>query len=160
MAVNLSTFLLMAIIFFYIYFNDIYQDTWPGWSLECLYDWKEYLVLGIPGFVGFMIDLSFFEIGTFAAGNLGKIELGVMAISQEVLFVCFQINYGIGVAGNIYIGQLLGSNKPEKAKNAAKVVFFISGQSSRLVFSSRIAQGAYLNFFLLYFQLVVLSVCF
>jgi Na+-driven multidrug efflux pump len=32
-----------------------------------------------------------------------------------------------GVAGNIYIGQLLGSNSSEKAKNATKVVFLISG---------------------------------
>lgn len=61
-------------------------------------------------------------------GNIGKIELGVMTITQEILFICFQIPFGIGIAGNIYIGQLLGSNSPEKAKNATKVVFFISGK--------------------------------
>ena len=51
-----------------------------------------------------------------------------MSISQEILFICFQVNYGIGVAGNIYIGQLLGANLPDRAKSATKVVFFISGK--------------------------------
>lgn len=72
-----------------------------------------------------------------------------MTITQEILFICFQVRrdlklryefidlsihfklnkipFGIGVAGNIYIGQLLGANLPEKAKNATKVTFFISG---------------------------------
>ena len=67
-AFNYSTFILMGIIFSYIYFKNLYQDTWSGWSYDCLYDWKEYLMLGIPGFIGFMLDLLFFEIGTFTSG--------------------------------------------------------------------------------------------
>ena len=60
-------------------------------------------------------------------GHLGKIELGVMSVSQEILFICFQFNYGIGIAGNIHIGQLLGANQPVKAKNFTKAVFFLNG---------------------------------
>ncbi len=71
-----------------------------------------------------------------------------MAVSQEILFICFQISYGIGsilkfnilrnvrnekhfligVAGNIYVGQLLGANKPEKAMNVTKLEFLLSGE--------------------------------
>ena len=113
-------------------------------------------MLGIPGFIGFMFDLSFFEIGTFASGtlillkcdkycllifyhnccwltikgNLGKIELGCMAISQEILFIVFQFSYGIGIAGNIHIGQHLGANQPERAKNLAKAAFLLNGISA------------------------------
>lgn len=78
-----------------------------------MFEWSEYLKLGVPGCIAFLIDLSYFEVGTFAAGiillirtfnrlvqikvfinigNVGKIELGVMTITQEILFICFQVN--------------------------------------------------------------------
>jgi hypothetical protein len=46
--------------------NNIFNK---GWSYECLFDWNEYLKLGIPGCIAFLIDLSYFEVGTFAAGR-------------------------------------------------------------------------------------------
>lgn len=39
-----------------------------GWSYECLFEWNEYLKLGVPGCIAFLVDLSYFEVGTFAAG--------------------------------------------------------------------------------------------
>jgi Na+-driven multidrug efflux pump len=59
---------------------------------------------------------------------LGKIELGVMSISQEILFIMFQFSNGIGIAGNIHIGQHLGANQPEKAMNITKATFFLNGR--------------------------------
>lgn len=59
-----------------------------GWSYQCLYEWKEYLMLGVPGFIGFMIDLSFFEIGTFSAGIYHAI-LNSIKISQRLVFIIY-----------------------------------------------------------------------
>ena len=65
-----------------------------------------------------------------------------MSICQQVLYICFQFPYSIATAGNIHVGQLLGSNSPHKAKNAAKVLVVISGKfpvidcSFKLNFSS------------------------
>lgn len=75
-------------------------------------------------------------------------ELGVMSISQQILYICYQVKnkgllsnlkkaltfffflkipFGLASAGNIYIGQLLGANQPKKAKNATKVLASIAG---------------------------------
>ena len=51
-----------------------------GWSTECLYDWRIYLKLAIPGFMLILIEWSSFEIATFASGILGNIQLDVMSI--------------------------------------------------------------------------------
>jgi len=122
-AINISTFLLVIMIFFYIYIKKIYTDSWPGWSFECLYDWQEYLKLAMPGVCLILIEWSSFEIATFASGLLGTIEIDVMSISQQVLYIFFQFPLGLAVAGNIHVGHLLGANKPEEAKNASKVLY-------------------------------------
>lgn len=50
---------------------------------------------------------------------------------QLILFLSliFKIPFGIGAAGNIHIGQLLGSNKPKEAQNAYRVVLTMTGVS-------------------------------
>jgi Na+-driven multidrug efflux pump len=55
-----------------------------------------YLKLAIPGFLLFFIELSSFEIATFAAGLLGNIELDTMAIAQQIIYIFFQFPLGIG----------------------------------------------------------------
>ncbi len=98
-AINISSFCLVIMIFFYIYIMKIYVDTWPGWSLESLYDWEVYLKLAVPGVSLILIEWSSFEIATFASGLLGTVELDVMSIVQQVLYIFFQfvmINWSIG----------------------------------------------------------------
>jgi Na+-driven multidrug efflux pump len=41
--------------------------------------------------------------------------------------VAFKVPFGIGAAGNIHIGQLLGMNKPKEAQNAYRVVLTMTG---------------------------------
>jgi MATE family multidrug resistance protein len=125
-AINISSFCLVIMIFYYIYIMKIYVDTWPGWSLESLYDWEVYLKLAVPGVSLILIEWSSFEIATFASGLLGTVELDVMSIVQQVLYIFFQFPLGLAMAGNIHIGHLLGANKPDEAKNATKVLYVIN----------------------------------
>ena len=42
--------------------------------------------------------------------------------------------YGIGIAANIRIGQLLGANKANEALNAAKITYLIAGIKQLFIF--------------------------
>jgi MATE family multidrug resistance protein len=59
----------MSFEFFYIYYKKLYVNTWNGWSTDCLYEWRIYLKLAVPGLFGLLIEWSNFEIGTLLAGN-------------------------------------------------------------------------------------------
>ncbi|CAF1007163.1 unnamed protein product [Brachionus calyciflorus] len=126
LAVDFSSFFLVLFLIGYIYYKKIYVDSWNGWSIECLYEWKLYLKLAIPGLFSILIEWSNFEIGSFAASSLPKIELAIMAIAQQVLFIFFQIPFGISIAANIRIGNFLGSNQPDLAKNSMKITYFVT----------------------------------
>ncbi|CAF1101169.1 unnamed protein product [Brachionus calyciflorus] len=125
LAVDLSSFLFVLILIGYIYFTGLYIDSWTGWSFECLYEWKLYLQLAIPGLFSMLVEYSSFEIASISAATLPKIELAVLAIAQQNLFTFFQFPNGLATSGNIRIGNFLGSNQPEKAKNSAKIVYFL-----------------------------------
>ena len=49
------------------HFNLVYSK---AWSFECLYDWKMYLRLAIPGLIALLIEWSNIEIGGLASGKL------------------------------------------------------------------------------------------
>ncbi len=69
-SVDISTFCLMLFEFGYIYYKKLYVNTWNGWSTDCLYEWRIYLKLAIPGLFGLVIEWSNFEIGTLLSGIL------------------------------------------------------------------------------------------
>jgi len=58
----------MSFEFGYIYYRKLYVNTWNGWSTDCLYEWRIYLKLAVPGLVGLVIEWSNFEIGTLLSG--------------------------------------------------------------------------------------------
>jgi hypothetical protein len=112
-AVNFATFSLMASTIVYIVHQKIYINTWTrnffffldysliiykgeilhqAWSYECLYDWKMYLKLAIPGLFALLIEWTNFEIGTFASASLDEDQLALMSIAQQVLFIFDQVN--------------------------------------------------------------------
>ncbi|RNA07949.1 multidrug and toxin extrusion 1 [Brachionus plicatilis] len=117
----------LAILIFYILKTKIYVDTWPGWSVECLYNWKLYLKLGIAGLGMVLFEWACFEIAVMSSGLLGKMELSVMSIAQQTAITFILFAFGIATSGNIRIGQLLGENSPDKSLNSAKVVYTITG---------------------------------
>ncbi len=89
---------------------------------------------------------------TLHLGSVGTVELGVQSIIIQVLSFCFMVSVyireieyfldlkqffdsteipnGIGVAGNILVGHLLGMNKPAEALNAYRVIVTFSSNYS------------------------------
>jgi Na+-driven multidrug efflux pump len=68
----------------------------------------------------------------FYQGFIGPIELGAQTIAQQMVVFCYMVPYGIGTAGCIRIGQFLGSNQSEEARNAYKVTITICGNLNRI----------------------------
>ncbi|CAF0883680.1 unnamed protein product [Brachionus calyciflorus] len=116
----------LALLIIYIVKKKIHEETWPGWSIECFYDWKLYLKLGMAGFGMVVFEWASFEIAVMSSGLLGNTELSVMSITQQTALTFILFAFGIASSGNIRVGQLLGENSPEKALNSTKVVYTIT----------------------------------
>ncbi|RNA17538.1 multidrug and toxin extrusion 1 [Brachionus plicatilis] len=131
-SVVLANFFILVSVVIYIIYTKMYNLTWSGWSKECLADWTEYLKLAIPGFAMLFFGLANFEIGVIAAGNLGREGISIMSIGIQTTYIAFMIPLGISISANIRIGQLLGENSPELAKNCCKVAYAFGGCASFL----------------------------
>lgn len=53
----------------YIIVKKVYKQTWPGWSFECLYDWKIYLKYGLGGVGMTVFEWAFFEIAVISTSK-------------------------------------------------------------------------------------------
>ncbi|CAF0725587.1 unnamed protein product [Brachionus calyciflorus] len=131
-SVVISNFLILVFVLSYIIYSKMYILTWSGWTRECLYNWSEYLKLAIPGFAMLFFGLANFEIGVIAAGKLGKVGISIMSIGIQTTYIAFMIPLGISISANIRIGQLLGENSPELAKNSCKVSYTFGAIASIL----------------------------
>lgn len=62
-----------------------------------------------------------FEIMALAAGILGEVQLASQSIVLTTAAFTFMVPFGIGVAANIRVGNLLGASMPDAARLGAKV---------------------------------------
>eukprot|EP00118_Oscarella_pearsei_P020048 m.215996 g.215996 ORF g.215996 m.215996 type:complete len:647 (+) comp39847_c0_seq2:55-1995(+) len=120
-------------------------DMWKGWSWECIYDWKPYIMLAIPGLLMLCLEWWSYEIGILVTGAISELESAAFIISFNLVAIFFMIPLGISVAASIRVGNLLGANKPVEAKRSAWVAYGIAVAaavfSSALILSSRQVLG-------------------
>ncbi|XP_056904703.1 multidrug and toxin extrusion protein 1-like isoform X3 [Takifugu flavidus] len=141
----LSQASLATILFCYIIWKGLHKATWAGWSKACLQDWGSYVNLAIPSMAMMCIEMWTYEIGGFLAGLINEVELGaqsvifqlaniaVMVIFPRASFSCatgsnrqtltlqsHQFPLGFSIAGNIRVGNSLGSKNTEQARLSAK----------------------------------------
>lgn len=62
-----------------------------GWSFECLRGWTDYLSLALPGLGMLLFEWSIFEIGVIGSGYLGKIDISVMSIGIQTIYILFMV---------------------------------------------------------------------
>eukprot|EP00118_Oscarella_pearsei_P010629 m.66288 g.66288 ORF g.66288 m.66288 type:complete len:219 (+) comp35378_c0_seq2:214-870(+) len=101
-------------------------DAWRGWSWECIYDWKPYIMLAIPGVLTVCMEWWSYEIGTLVAGSVDKLESASIIISLNLVSICYLIPSGISTAASVRVGNLLGAGKPLEAKRAAWVAYGVA----------------------------------
>ena len=91
----------------YIIVKKVHKQTWPGWSLECLYDWNLYLKYGLGGVGMTVFEWAFFEIAVISTSVLSSTDISVMSITLQIMFLVSMVYTGIAYSGNIRIGYVI-----------------------------------------------------
>nr|XP_048304104.1 multidrug and toxin extrusion protein 1 [Myodes glareolus] len=123
---TISQFALAILLFLYILWRKLHQDTWGGWSWECLHDWASFLQLAVPSMLMLCIEWWAYEIGSFLSGILGMVELGAQSITYELALIVYMIPAGFSVAANVRVGNALGAGNIEQAKKSSAVSLIVT----------------------------------
>ncbi|CAO2643480.1 Multidrug and toxin extrusion protein 1 [Lemmus lemmus] len=123
---TISQFALAILLFLYILWRKLHQDTWGGWSWECLHDWASFLQLAVPSMLMLCIEWWAYEIGSFLCGILGMVELGAQSITYELAIIVYMIPAGFSVAVNVRVGNALGAGNIEQAKKSSAVSLIVT----------------------------------
>ncbi|ETV90639.1 hypothetical protein, variant 1 [Aphanomyces invadans] len=83
---------------------------------------------GVPGMLMMLIEWGAIEILTLVAGILPNhiLTIGVNSILSSTLNLWYMPYFGLSVAATIRMGNLLGANKPEKAKRVMSLTLRLS----------------------------------
>nr|XP_020751265.1 multidrug and toxin extrusion protein 1 [Odocoileus virginianus texanus] len=127
LANTVSQFTLALLLFLYILAKRLHQDTWGGWSWECLQDWGPFFRLAVPSMLMLCIEWWAYEIGSFLSGVLGMVELGAQSIAYELAVIVYMVPTGFSVAASVRVGNALGAGDIEQAKTSSAVALLITG---------------------------------
>eukprot|EP00794_Sanderia_malayensis_P021190 gene21190-23268_t len=122
---NLCFLMLCLTTLAYIKIKKVYK-AWPGWSWECLLQWRQFFSLALPGSLMIIFDWTTAEIGVILLGLVGKKELGAQTVLLNMLSLLYMIPSGISLAAGVSVGRFMGSGEPRKAVNTTKSAFCIS----------------------------------
>uniref|UniRef100_A0A8B9YIP3 Solute carrier family 47 member 1 n=1 Tax=Bos mutus grunniens TaxID=30521 RepID=A0A8B9YIP3_BOSMU len=127
LANTVSQFTLALLLFLYILAKRLHQDTWGGWSWECLQDWGPFFRLAVPSMLMLCIEWWAYEIGSFLSGVLGMVELGAQSIAYELAVIVYMVPTGFSVAASVRVGNALGARDIEQAKTSSAVALLVTG---------------------------------
>ncbi|CAO2643479.1 Multidrug and toxin extrusion protein 1 [Lemmus lemmus] len=130
---TISQFALAILLFLYILWRKLHQDTWGGWSWECLHDWASFLQLAVPSMLMLCIEWWAYEIGSFLCGLVNVTELGAQAVIYELASVAYMVPFGFGVAASVRVGNALGAGNAEQARRSCTTVLLCAGVCALLV---------------------------
>ncbi|XP_057571771.1 multidrug and toxin extrusion protein 1-like [Hippopotamus amphibius kiboko] len=126
LANTLSQFTLALLLFLYILGKRLHQDTWGGWSWECLQDWGHFFRLAVPSMLMLCVEWWAYEIGSFLSGVLGMVELGAQSIVYELAVIVYMVPTGFSVAASVRVGNALGAGNIEQAKRSSTVSLVVT----------------------------------
>ena len=113
---------LFVLVVPYLAWSGITKVFWNGWHFqEAIRGVPEFLRLGIPGMLQFMMEWWAFELIGLACGLFpnAREAIGANAIVMNVTSMTYMIVLGVSIAGTIRIGNALGANDAPRAKVAA-----------------------------------------
>ncbi|ETV96278.1 hypothetical protein H310_10451 [Aphanomyces invadans] len=103
---------------------------WPGWQLRAAVQGvPEFIYFGLAGMLMMVFEWWSYEIIALLAGLLPNaiVAIGANAVLVNITATVYMFYLGIAVAGNIRVGNALGSNRPKRAKIAALVATVLAG---------------------------------
>ncbi|XP_059207191.1 multidrug and toxin extrusion protein 1 isoform X1 [Centropristis striata] len=124
---SLSQIVICLLLFGYIRWKKLHQQTWGGWSTDCLQDWGSYMKLAIPSLFMICFEWWVWEIGGFLAGILGELDLAAQHVLVEIGSITYMFPLGIHAAACVRVGNALGAGETSRAIFTCKVALALSG---------------------------------
>ncbi|XP_072302215.1 multidrug and toxin extrusion protein 1 [Eucyclogobius newberryi] len=123
----LSHITICLLLFGYIRWRRLHENTWGGWSTDCLQDWGSYMKLAIPSVFMICFEWWVWEIGSFLAGVLGEVDLAAQHILTEIATIIYMFPFGVHAAVSVRVGNALGAGDTTRALVTSKVALVLSG---------------------------------
>ncbi|XP_029784737.1 multidrug and toxin extrusion protein 2-like [Suricata suricatta] len=130
---TISHILQTIFLFLYIVLKKLHQETWAGWSGQCLQDWGPFFSLAIPSMLMICIEWWAYEIGSFLMGLLSVLDLSGQAILYELASMVYMIPLGLSNAVCVRVGMALGAADIVQAKRSVKSALLCTGGTSLVV---------------------------
>ncbi|XP_026184064.1 multidrug and toxin extrusion protein 1 [Mastacembelus armatus] len=124
---SLSQVSICLLLFGYIRWKKLHQQTWGGWSTDCLQEWGSYMKLAIPSVFMVCFEWWIWEVGGFLAGILGEEDLGAQHVLVEIGTITYMFPLGIQAAACVRVGNALGAGNTSRAIVTSKVALVLSG---------------------------------
>uniref|UniRef100_A0A8C8VMN2 Multidrug and toxin extrusion protein n=1 Tax=Pelusios castaneus TaxID=367368 RepID=A0A8C8VMN2_9SAUR len=124
---TISQYTQAVLLFLYVWWKKIHTRTWGGWSRECLQEWGSFIRLALPSMFMMCIEWWTFEIGSFLAGLISVVELGVQSVIYELSTAAYMVPLGFSVAATVRVGNALGAGNAEQAKKSCLTALLCTG---------------------------------
>ncbi|XP_037543922.1 multidrug and toxin extrusion protein 1 [Nematolebias whitei] len=124
---SLSQIIICLLLFGYIRWKKLHEQTWGGWSTECLQDWDSYMKLAVPSVFMICFEWWVWEVGGFLAGVLGEVDLAAQHVIVEIGSIAYMFPLGVHAAACVRVGNALGAGDTARAIVTCKVALVLSG---------------------------------
>ncbi|XP_021894943.1 protein DETOXIFICATION 51 [Carica papaya] len=117
-----NCFVLLSLVS-YIWASGLYKPTWIRPSLDSLTGWKPLLRLAAPSCVSVCLEWWWYEIMIVLCGLLvePKSTVASMGVLIQTTSLIYVFPSSLGFAVSTRVGNELGANRPQKAKQSAMV---------------------------------------
>ncbi|KAF3840802.1 hypothetical protein F7725_006664 [Dissostichus mawsoni] len=134
---SISQIAICLLLFGYIRWKKLHQQTWGGksftqydltkyvcrplqatlsWSTDCLQEWGSYMRLAVPSLLMVCFEWWIWDVGGILAGVLGEVDLAAQ-----------HFPLGVHAAACVRVGNALGAGNTTRALVTCKVALFLSG---------------------------------
>ncbi|KAF0038374.1 hypothetical protein F2P81_008858 [Scophthalmus maximus] len=124
---SLSQIVICLLLYSYIRWKKLHQQTWGGWSTDCLQEWGSYMKLAIPSAFMVCFEWWIWEVGSLLAGLLGELDLAALHILDEIGTITYMFPLGVHAAACVRVGNALGAGDTSRAKVTCKVALVLAG---------------------------------
>ncbi|KAK5887490.1 hypothetical protein CesoFtcFv8_016089 [Champsocephalus esox] len=129
---SISQIAICLLLFGYIRWKKLHQQTWGGWSTDCLQEWGSYMRLAVPSLFMVCFEWWIWDVGGILAGVLGEVDLAAQHVLMEIGSLTYMFPLGIHVAACVRVGNALGAGNTTRALVTCKVALFLSGMLALL----------------------------
>ncbi|XP_034034267.1 multidrug and toxin extrusion protein 1 isoform X2 [Thalassophryne amazonica] len=124
---SISQITICLLLFGYIRWKKLHQETWEGWSTECLQEWGSYMKIAVPSVFMICFEWWVWDIGGFLAGVLGEVDLAAQHVLMEAGAIAYMLPLGIHAAACVRVGNALGAGDSDRAIVTCKVSLVVTG---------------------------------